>query len=211
MRSKSAFSLIELMIVVVIIGILAMIAMPSYKTYVINSRFSEAYANIDAINKNELSYFQEHREFFGLALNPATITNPMIIGPDATWDTYGYAISQNSNVYFAYRAWAGKTDASGSDLAFSLVTGDPFTNTLFDNIPAATTPAGNCNRSAGAISTYGVNIGVYHDWLATVAVADFDGDNTDEKCSAVIKVTESSPNTNNSPKSSGFIVLNKGK
>lgn len=40
-RSRSGFSLIELMIVVTIIGILSMIAIPSYQQYVKRARFSE--------------------------------------------------------------------------------------------------------------------------------------------------------------------------
>lgn len=43
-RTKKGFSLIELMIVVVIVGILTMIAYPSYRYYVLKSRRSDALA-----------------------------------------------------------------------------------------------------------------------------------------------------------------------
>lgn len=56
-RIRRGFTLIELMVVVVILGILATIAMASYKRYLISSRIAEAEGLITKIKMLQESYF----------------------------------------------------------------------------------------------------------------------------------------------------------
>ena len=66
--NKQGFTLIELMVVVLIIGILTAIALPQYETAVEKSRMSEAMINAKAIVDASQRYFQANP-------NESTITN----------------------------------------------------------------------------------------------------------------------------------------
>jgi prepilin-type N-terminal cleavage/methylation domain len=61
LRQKTkGFTLIELMIVVVIIGILAALAIPNFLRYQAKSKQSEAKTNLGAIYVSETAYFGEN-------------------------------------------------------------------------------------------------------------------------------------------------------
>jgi len=62
-RGESGFTLIELMIVVIIVGILAAAAVPIYTSYVKKAYKSEAEASLGAIRTAEIAYKAEHGEF----------------------------------------------------------------------------------------------------------------------------------------------------
>ena len=57
---NKGFSLIELMVVIAIIGILAAIAMPSYRTYVQKSKLTELITLADADRTKLAAYFSVH-------------------------------------------------------------------------------------------------------------------------------------------------------
>ncbi len=66
-RTKSGFTLIELMIAVAIIGILAATAVTSFRLYQWRTRRSEAYGNLSAIKSLEKSYISEFNVYVGSA------------------------------------------------------------------------------------------------------------------------------------------------
>ncbi len=65
MYKNRGFTLIEIMVVVVIIGILAAIAIPNYADYVTRSRIPEAVSGLAGQRVRMEQYFQDNRTFVG--------------------------------------------------------------------------------------------------------------------------------------------------
>ncbi|PKO92922.1 MAG: hypothetical protein CVU16_06060 [Betaproteobacteria bacterium HGW-Betaproteobacteria-10] len=65
MSGNKGFTLIEVMIVVVIIGILAAIALPNYSEYVTRSRVPEATSGLSDMRVRMEQYFQDNRTYVG--------------------------------------------------------------------------------------------------------------------------------------------------
>jgi len=57
---KNSFTLVELLIVIVIIGILATMAIPQYNKMVQKTKIAQAFVAIDALFKAEKIYYLEH-------------------------------------------------------------------------------------------------------------------------------------------------------
>ena len=68
--TQKGFSLIELMIVVAIIGILASIAIPSYRDYVLRSSFAEATSGLADRRIKAEQFFQDYRTYQTTAALP---------------------------------------------------------------------------------------------------------------------------------------------
>ncbi len=68
-RKVAGFTLIELMIVVVIIGILATVAVQSYKRFTIRARVQEAIALLGDIKIKEETYYQTYHRYVATAVS----------------------------------------------------------------------------------------------------------------------------------------------
>jgi prepilin-type N-terminal cleavage/methylation domain-containing protein len=80
-RNQKGFTMIELMVVVVIVGILAAIAIPLYGKYIKNSRVTEATGRIGEIVTAAKAYAQENQDGSGNPIWPAGATGIVDLSP----------------------------------------------------------------------------------------------------------------------------------
>lgn len=62
-RRSKGFTLLELLIVVVIIGILAAIAIPAYNSYINKAHIATAQATLNEIRRTLESYYMDYQEY----------------------------------------------------------------------------------------------------------------------------------------------------
>lgn len=187
------FSLIELMIVIVIIGVLASIAIPNYTKYVRKSRTAEAEANINSIGQYEEQYYSENNRYASAGPNPATVPYAAVGGgllpfdtANAQWSELGAIFTNNTQVRFQYRAHAGQFTANSSD-----ATGNGFyTYTGTFGLTSAATAGGHtCSTlpSAGSAQYFGITQAPYANWFVITAIGNQVADTT---CSLFGKVND---------------------
>jgi type IV pilus assembly protein PilE len=75
MKLQKGFSLIELMIVVAIVGILAVIVVPSYRDYLTRGRIPDATSNLAAKRVQLEQFYQDNRTYINA---PACVANSSI-------------------------------------------------------------------------------------------------------------------------------------
>jgi len=82
-RRASGFTLIEVMITVAIIGILAAIALPSYREYVLRGQIVEATNGLAAMRANMERHFQDNRTYQTVGTGDAAVTTPCAVTPES--------------------------------------------------------------------------------------------------------------------------------
>ncbi|MBI5658212.1 MAG: prepilin-type N-terminal cleavage/methylation domain-containing protein [Nitrosomonadales bacterium] len=93
-RPQRGFTLVELMIVVAIVGILAMIAVPSYRQYVVKANRAAAESYIMSLTNRQEQYVLDARTYatkaqLGIATDPADVSkNYTVTFGNVTATTY---------------------------------------------------------------------------------------------------------------------------
>jgi prepilin-type N-terminal cleavage/methylation domain-containing protein len=103
------FTLVELMVVVVIVGILAAVSVPVYTSYTKKARASEGQALVGVVSAAEKAYFAEHN-----ICKTVTLAN----GGDPANDPFGINASQNS----FFSSYAVAINATTGNCAFTVTT-----------------------------------------------------------------------------------------
>ncbi|MDD5384642.1 MAG: type IV pilin protein [Gallionella sp.] len=87
MKTQKGFTLVELMIVVVIIGILASFAMPAYNDYVTRGKLVEGTSALSDGRVKMEQFFQDNRTYVG-GTAPANTTNFTYAASNLSTATY---------------------------------------------------------------------------------------------------------------------------
>jgi len=107
MRHASGFTLIELMITLVILGIIAAVALPSYNSYITRSKLTEAHANLADLRVKLEQRFQDARSYANCAAIVAGTT-------DVKYFDYSCpAVADAINTYVIRAAGKAGTDLDG--------------------------------------------------------------------------------------------------
>ena len=97
-KSRQAFTMIELMVTLVIVGILAAVAVPVYSRHIRNSRVSEATARMGEILIAAKTYAAQNGDPRRPVQWPASCNAPGFIGDCANGASFRYSLSRSGDV-----------------------------------------------------------------------------------------------------------------
>jgi type IV pilus assembly protein PilE len=89
-KNKSGFTLLEIIIVIIIVGVLASLALPRFFRTVEYSRGTEALTNLSAIRQATERYYLQRSTYVGVAMGNLDIDDPSN-SPNSHFGSYGFS------------------------------------------------------------------------------------------------------------------------
>lgn len=101
--SRSGFTLIEVLLVVMILGVLASIALPVLAKYQLKSKTAEGKTNLGAIRVGEQAYFSEFATYLAIDPEPAAIPGAIRVPFDDAGSGFAdLGFDPEGTVFFSY-------------------------------------------------------------------------------------------------------------
>lgn len=123
-RREAGFTLIEVLIAIVIVGILSAVAIPSYTSYVLRGRLTDAFTSLSAMQPKAEEFWSNNRTYEGLPL-PAASPN------------FSYSAELSASGYTITATGVGKA----ADFVFTI---DQNGNRSTTGVPPGWTASNNC-------------------------------------------------------------------
>jgi type IV pilus assembly protein PilA len=135
-KGNEGFTLIELLVVIIIVGVLAAIALPSFLNQIGKARGSEAKSSLGTINRSQQAYRLENNVF----TNALTLLDARITGKFYSYAVTGGAVSSGAGATTTPNN--GTVDGLKVSSAYAAQTNDVFTQAICES-----------NVTQGTIST----------------------------------------------------------
>lgn len=154
-KKEEGFTLIELLVVIIIIGILAAIALPSFLSQANKAKQSEGKQYISSINKGQQAYFVENNGFgsdvtqLGIGLKTQTSNYVYAISATTTSNVGSLASPLNTSALKGYAGGVGLVLVPGSDAKTAQ---SVLCETTAPGTPVATTNDGTVVGCAAAMT-----------------------------------------------------------
>jgi len=113
---KKAFTILELVIITLIIGVLATLAMQSYRHFIWRARLAEVYQTVDVIARAEEMYYLANGQYTTNPVSDCYVGNGTEPGSTAVQRQLG--IEFPSNYIFTYLVYPSTTSPDSKTILF---------------------------------------------------------------------------------------------